>query len=182
MNFQQGYRRLLKSAKLPTARSRLSQKQLQRLIRNDLDGADGWKERYAAANEDGRRGILQEFEKRVHASTQFYAEAASGTGSAHKVIKNITDIYHSHTSPKTIRLRRKTLAASRWNAINPPVEATSPNSSTANKTRTKQQAATKRMHYTNSVPLCLGELVAQAEHTSGVMLGRINKPPKKLPG
>lgn len=111
---------------------------------------------------------------------RFHSDAASN-GTAHKVVKNITDIYHSHTSPKTARLRRKTVAGSRWNAHNPPVEATAPRSSAADKARLKYGIAVRRMHYINGTPLFLGELVSQAEHTSGVMLGRIDRPPKKLP-
>ncbi|TIB17874.1 hypothetical protein E3P92_00888 [Wallemia ichthyophaga] len=158
MNRQQGYRRVLKSAQSAAWKSRRSQKQLHRLLRNEFQVA-------------GAFGGSEELTTRVKATEHFHREATNTGTTAHKVIKNITDIYHSHTSPKNTRNRRKTVAAGRWNALDPPQPTAT--TKAAQKMHLKHAEAVDRMRYINRAPLWLGEVVAQAEQTSGVILGRL---------
>ncbi|TIC03070.1 hypothetical protein E3Q17_01047 [Wallemia mellicola] len=176
MNFQEAYRRTLKSAYKAVYPSTRSKKQIYDLIRTDFDDMI---DKYNQS--DDKIGIFKEFNEKVKQSIDFYNSAGENLGKAHKVVKNLTDIHHSHTNWKGIRQRRKTLSISRWNAQKPPVEAAAPESKQAHKSREKHLQALDRMYYINAAPLYMGEVIAQAENTSGIILGKLRRPMRKLP-
>ena len=107
---------------------------------------------------------------------EFQLDSAKYTNVPHRVIKNLNNVYHSINDLKLIKSRRMAFGIGKWNASAPPITVTEPESKSAQKLWKRHEKSREHSKFIRSSPFILGEVVAYAEDTTGLLLGKLNRP------